>query len=248
MTPQKLLSFILLATTGLSASAQESSTAAPLQPGTYVLQMAVATQADVVVLGKVDNVTQQLLLATVSERDGGLWQHQELCNIRMETSTRVGRPRLPYSFQRTIPTREFPVTLTPDGDGWSYMADLGQHRAGWDPTKTSVMPEERDHPALVDSDGDGKPAVTIHLEVPLFGLIELYVVQDVQTKLVGRVGEDGGVTGRAELARLEQRAVGASNPLFASTPKAVPDPALSPFSLERIEDGATCEALKSRYW
>jgi len=243
---------LLVALAALSAApGAAADDAPPLEPGTYALQMAVLTRADVVVLGEVESVTHQLLLATVEDRDGALWQRQELCAIRMETDARVGRPSLPPSFNKTIPTREFPVTLTRDAEGWAYMADLGIHRAGWDPTQADVMPEDKDDPALRDSDSDSEPAVTIQLHVPLFGDIELYVVQDVQTRLVGRLSADAEgprVTGRAELARLEQRAVGASNPLFASTPSAVPDAALSPFTLDAVEADATCETLKARYW
>jgi hypothetical protein len=226
------------------AAASDAPAAGPtaLPDGSYRLEMAVFTRADVPVLGDVDSISRQLMVVTLERGDEGLIQTQHMCDIRMETTSRLGRPYIPRAFIDAIPDRSYPVTLSGEGE-LEYRAVVAPHRAGWDPALSDGMPEDPEHPSVRDEDRDRQPGVTIQLHVPLLGQVDLYVVQDVHTILEGTVVSQGRVEGQIDFYKLEQRALGASNPLFRSTPRAVPDRSKSPFTLTRISDGATCAEI-----
>ena len=125
----------------------------------------------------------------------------------------------PSAFLAAVPVEA--AEIRRDGAGWSQ-ADVVEH-VGMTGDGTADMPKngEAKHPALVDHDGDGKPGVTLGVEIPLFGAQKLYVAQRTVTAWSGEVDADGVVSAEPTITS-EQATVGATLDLLLTTPKQKP--------------------------
>ncbi|MEC8422575.1 MAG: hypothetical protein VX000_02295, partial [Myxococcota bacterium] len=100
----------------------------------------------------------------------------------------------------------------------------------------------------VDWDGDGRPAATVAIRVPVLGSIELYVAQRAHVRLEGQTDAGTGVTrGAVDFEHFEQRTLGASHRMFEANPDMWPDPARSGFELRRIAPGAGCAEARESF-
>ncbi len=104
----------------------------------------------------------------------------------------------------------YPLQLDKDAQGWRYRADLGIERIGYKSTgNETALPAKIDDPAVYDWDGDGKPAATLKISIPLLPDGEFYVVQRGHSILNGRIVQPGKIEGAIETRLFEQRVLGA---------------------------------------
>lgn len=221
--------------------------AGPLSPGRYGLVIDTATVQKLPFVGRTKGGSRGWLLVDVEQTPRGLEQRMRTCDV-IVTGMRgnEGRVEVPDAFVAAIPVNRQPVTVTPSADGsWTYSVDLGEDTIGWDPSLTDTMPTTADAPALLDFEGDGAPGATMRLKLPVFGTVDLHVVQHAHIALVGALEPDGSARGQVTYHRLDQATVGATNAMFTATPEMWPDPSRSGFALEPLADTVSCADLRA---
>jgi len=217
--------------------------ASPLSSGAYRLDTVIVTESKVPFAGWIMVTNRRTSLVHLTGGDGAWTQRQRLCGVAVQDDLKRAKTVIPKTFVDAQPEQVFPVTLQDAADGWTYAADPGPLDVGWDrATAGDKLPERPDDPGVTDPDGDGHPGATVHLEVPLFHRIDIYVVQRGHTVYEGKVA-DGGVAGRLVVRRLDQHTLGASNVFFAATPPLRVVPGQSTFSLTPVPPQATCDDL-----
>jgi hypothetical protein len=211
-----------------------------LAPGTYRLDMQLATQADVPVLGKSHSAWRSVSLVTIAARRGGLVQRHRTCQARVDPGFIGVHVRVPRAFTAALPTPSYPIVVR---DG-AYHADLGIEHVGYRPRGTTApAPKTVDDPSVVDSDHDGRPGATLELSVPLVADGAIEIVQRGRMVLDGRVVGPGRVEGRVTMPIFEQTVIAAEPAIFKGAAALEPDPERSRFLLTRIADGTSCDAL-----
>lgn len=210
--------------------------------GTWVMELVLASQVHVPVLRPLHSETRSVLAVRIEARGGQLWQTQQVCDARITEEQRLVRTVLPRAFVAALPLARFPVTTWSSDGAWYYAADFGRQAVGW--SGVGALPGSPDDPAVVDSDGDGRPGVTVLVEAPLVGAGEVWVAQAGRTTARGRI-EGDRVQGQLEVPELEQRVLGASNRLLLHAPQIEPDPAASRFEMRRVDDAGCAAALRA---
>ena len=113
-----------------------------------------------------------------------------------------------------------------------------------DDAANEPLPTDPDDPRIVDDDGDGKPGITVTIQVGDELTGELYIARrEIFSYVASVVAPDrleGTVTDNSE-----QLVIGASDPIFLadSNWQQHPDPAKSPIILIRVDDTWDCERL-----
>jgi hypothetical protein len=232
-----------IAVTLLAARAGAPAWAAPLEPGSYRLEMSFASSAALPLLGRVRSATVSTSLAEIREHDGALEQTHRVCDARFEGAVPGTSVEMPPEFVRALATPSYPVSLAEEGSAWAYRADLGVEAVGWREAEGTPLPRNLDDPAIFDWDGDGEPAATLRVRVAGLPAGEVYVVQRARSVLAGRVVSSGRVEGGIEIPLFEQAVVGARPGFLRWSPDPTPDPEHSRFVLERVAAGTTCADL-----
>jgi hypothetical protein len=163
-----------------------------------------------------------------------------VCAARFEGAVPGVRVEMPPRFVAALGAHSYPIALWSDGGGWSYRADLGVEYVGWRRDDDAPLPGRADDPRIYDWDGDGRPAATIRVSLPIVPLGELYVVQRAHSVLRGRVVGAGRIEGWIDVPLFEQAVVAARPGFLRRSPRATQDPGRSRFLLERVPAGATC--------
>jgi hypothetical protein len=225
---------------GTAASTEEP----PLAPGSYRLEMHMASKTRLPIAGMVASSSVSISLVEI-RRDGGKWiQSHRVCHFRSGENAALVKMVFPERFIASLARPTYGVDLGRDGSGWLYQADLGLEHVGFRPDGAGgKLPTAPDNPSVYDWDGDGRPGATIILSIPLFPSGELYVVQRGHSILHGRVVEPGRVEGGIDVRVFEQRVIGARPAILNYTPEIVPDSAASRFVLTRVALGSTCQSL-----
>ena len=236
-----LFSYILAAT----VSAAEP----PLPAGRYGMVLDTATISKLPFIGKTPGGSRGWLLVDISG-EGAERRHQlRTCDVIVTGAQgHEARVEVPAAFIAAIPRNQRDARLLPtDGGGWSYSMDMGEDFVGYDPARhPGGVPDQADHPAVTDFDGDGQPGATMLIRVPVFGDVAIYVAQRAHIRLDGRVDLDGGVRGGVTFLAMEQRTLAASHSLFASTPEMTTDPSRSGFVLRPMPADTDCRNLRQR--
>lgn len=201
----------------------------------YAIELAVVTQAQVPVLGKRTIVTRSYSQVRFAQDEAGGWT-QTFVPCAMENDS--GQVSFPPRFIRSIPPRTHRITWTDRG----YHVDTGASFLGVK-GPIDAVPFEPDHPAIVDADDDGHPGVTVHLTLPLFGRIRLYLAQVNHSVLSGELQEDGSIRGSVAMRRMETRTLAASIGLFAVNPEVTLIEGASRFTIVRDPDERCREAF-----
>lgn len=224
------------------ASGQENAT---LSPGTYRLEMIMATVTDVPFFGKSNSASKSVSLVEIKTNGSGLVQSHRVCDFRVLDESAMIRMVFPDKFVAALANHTYPIQLEKDGQGWSYRADLGIERIGYHPGPGDAkLPTDANDPAVYDWDDDGHPGATLKLSVPLLPDGELYVVQRGHSILHGRVTRLGRVEGGIEVVNFEHRVLGAWPSFLNQSPNIVADPKESYFSISPVPPGTTCDSLR----
>jgi hypothetical protein len=214
----------------------------PVEPGTWLLDVTVTTEAKLPFFGRSRVVTRTIGVSEL-RRDGDGWRQRDVpCRIRIDDDS-PGRTVIPDAFLAGLDAPEYAVSFAPAGEGWRYTADPGVDVVGFDPRVRSTLPEDPRDPGVIDHEGDGKPGATVVLEVPVFGRVEVYVAQIGHVSYAGDVGADGTIAGSTVIHRVEQRSLGASQSMFAANPPVVPVGGASSFRMRPLPPGTTCGTL-----
>lgn len=212
-------------------------------PGTWALEIAVVTESRVPVLGALRSTSRTWVRAVITDGPAGLVQDHVVCGVRIDAP--VGRMEVPAAYVAAIPPRRYPVTVTPEGDAVRYDADTQLFRLGWD-DRCATVPETPDAPCVVDADADGQPGATVHVSAPLLPWVDVYVAQQTHLVLHGVAAPDR-VEGRVEVRAVESRVLGASQRLFAGSPRSTPSEGASTFAMVRLPDDAACAAVLAAF-
>jgi hypothetical protein len=210
-----------------------------LPPGTYRLDMRLATETHVPVLGRSESAWTSVALVRIREEAHGLHQSHRVCAVQLDPGYPLVRARLSPGVVDGMVTRTYGVQLDADG---TYRADLGIEAVGFSGGGRSV-PTAANDPGVTDSDGDGNPGATVHLTMPLGATGDVYVAQRGRSVLRGRATDAGYVEGTIDVLLFEHAVLDA-NPQFLRAGAATrPIPDRSRFVLRRVADDATCATL-----
>ena len=207
-----------------------------LSPGLYVLETRVVTQSQVPIFGRNRVTTTTRALARVQQQPGGQTVQQTTCRVEVEDSSRA-ETRIPQTFIAALPSIEYRVVSEQHGFRWVD----GVQRVGLN-GEPDLLPEDSGDPVVSDTDQDGNPGATVHLDIPFFGTVDVYVVQRTRTSLIGQV-TDRGALGVVEVQSIEQSTLGSSHPLFRASPRLSPIDGESSFSLLPVAEGTRCDQL-----
>ena len=202
--------------------------AAPDLSGAWRMDVNIVSRAKVPVFGEIESASISKVDVTIT-RDGEGWRmRQVVCASHVES--RFARTTLPPALLRSLPPREHPVLL----DGSSFIADPGPEALGW---RGARFPTSAADPNIFDQDGDGRPGVTVVVDVPLYGRGEIWLVQHAHSVYRGTVVSPDRIEGKVETVFLRQLTLGASAKMFEKGPESTPVPERSTFVLTRAPAG-----------
>jgi hypothetical protein len=241
--PKLLIVLLALScATSRTAAAQEEQ---GLAAGTYRLEMIMASTTKVPFFGTSKSASKSVSLVEIKRDGAGLIQAHKACDFRVLDDSKFIKMIFPDKFVAALAKHTYPLQLDKDGQGWRYRADLGIERIGYKSSgDDSALPSKIDDSEVFDWDGDGKPAATLKISIPLLPDGELYVVQRGHSILNGRIVQPGRVEGSIETQLFEQRVLGAWPSFLNQSAQVQPDPKASRFTLSQIADGSTCENLR----
>lgn len=217
----------------------------PLTEGRHALLMHAATHSRLPVLGDRPGSSEAWVLVDVGPAGAtGADAMQTPCTVQMFGAGERASVRLGPGFLEAMGSKQTRFALTPDAEGWAVDIDLGTDHVGYDPAVTGgALPQRANAPGVLDHEGDGNPGATVIVDVPVFGAMEIYIAQQAHTSLHGRVAEDGSLGGQLTGHVLEQRTLGATNPLMRVSPRMRPDPDRSHWWMVPVPSGTTCETV-----
>lgn len=221
------------------------TTADPTDPrGRWRLDMTVVTDAHIPVLGTTTAKARTTFVLDISGTPGAYVATTDPCRLRVSSNRSFASTRIPPAFETALKSRSAPLDTAQVEVGAPVKIDLRPQYMGFDPAKSGrVVPEDKEHPAVVDFEPDGDPGGTILLDAPLFGEVEVYIIQRAHSVLEGTWTSPNGASGRANILDYAQRNIGASNRLFVSNPTIKPDSARSTWSMVRVGPTTTCAQL-----
>ena len=219
----------------------------PLPPGTYRLEMIIASITRVPFFGTSKSASRSVSLVAITSVDGALVQSHQVCDFRVLQNSAMIKMLFPDKFVAALGKQSYPIEVEKDGQGWRYRADLGLERIGYKHLPgESALPATADDPSVYDWDNDGHPGATLKISVPLLPDGELYVVQRGQSILNGQITRPGRIEGTIEVRSFEHRVIDAWPGFLNRTPEIVPDPTESRFSMIAIPQGSNCDTLRGK--
>lgn len=211
--------------------------------GRWALLQVTATTAQVPVIGRVRAATRALSVHELRVQDDRLRGAGELCDVQVDSGSRVVRTVLPRAFIQALPPPVIDAEIAQDEGGLRLRQGrrtlvVGAHL---DQPDAEPLPGDAADRRVIDQDRDGRPGMTINVQGLVRG--EIYVVQRSWSALEGRADAEGGFRGQVAFGS-EQRVLGATSRLLRGAPPSAPDPARSFFRLVRLPDGGGCAAAR----
>jgi hypothetical protein len=100
----------------------------------------------------------------------------------------------PLSAVSAVVTNALPAPAPPRFSvGMIVAGCVGLLAIGFRPDVAEGLPTDAEHPAVFDWDADGAPGATVTVRAPLFGAVDVYVVQSSRGLLDGRLQVRDGV-------------------------------------------------------
>jgi hypothetical protein len=216
-----------------------------LPPGTYRLEMIMASITRLPFFGTSKSASKSVSLVEIRRDGNGLIQSHKVCDFRVLEDSAMIKMVFPEKFIAALARHSYPIQIEKDNQGWRYRADLGVERIGYRPTGADdKLPTKADDPGVFDWDGDGQPGATLRLSVPLLPDGELYVVQRGQSILTGRIVQPGKIEGDIDVRGFDQHVIGAWPGFLNKSPEIEPDPKESHFTLNQIPAGSNCDTMR----
>jgi hypothetical protein len=217
-----------------------------LPPGTYRLEMIMASTTRVPFFGTSKSASKSVSLVEIKHNGAELIQTHKTCDFRVLDDSKFIKMVFPDKFVAALARHTYPLQFEKDRQGWRYRADLGVERIGYQSSgNETALPANIDDPAVYDWDGDGKPAATLKISIPLLPDGEFYVVQRGHSILTGHAVQPGRIEGSIETQLFEQRVLGAWPSFLNQSAEVEPDPKESRFVLTQVPGISSCETLLS---
>lgn len=212
--------------------------------GSWRMDLSLTTQAKLPVLGETTIQTASIYLVRVEGTPDKPLQIQRVCSITPNASRSIATTTIPPGFIGAVPEKRYILEMAPVSGGWRVRGDMQTLAVGFDPeTQKTGVPQKAGSEGILDFEGDGNPGATVHIQAPLFGQVEVYMVQRARTVVEGVWDGRDEVKGRAIVKEFAQRTVGASNRLFIANPELRAVPETSIFRMKRVPAGSTCADL-----
>jgi len=222
-----------------------SATAGPDLRGAWRMDLSLTTKATIPVLGETIIQTGSVYLVEIVGTPDAPIQQQTVCSITPDASRSIATTTIPPGFIDAMPDKRFALSVRPDGSQWAVSGDMKMLAIGYDLDKAPAgIPQEAEHAAVIDHEGDGNPGATVHLKAPLFGQVEVYMLQRARTTVAGTWDGRDRIDGKATVLDFAQRTIGASNRLFVANPKLEAVPETSTWRMTRVPKGTTCGHLR----
>lgn len=197
----------------------------------YALTLRTILISNVPILGDVQSVTESDILISVQD---GRAVHQT-CAVSVDAT--LGKTQLESGFLEALPTLYYPwdggeeLDLLLDPIGMGY--ELGE-----------TFPTHLKHPSVEDSDSDAKPGVTITLQIPILGEVEMLVAQHTRTQLTGQQVSEGRWEGSSQMVEFEQIILRSGHSRLVKDP---PDirPGVGTFVIQELSGPTDCASLAS---
>jgi len=198
-------------------------------------------------LGERTRATSSLLLLDVHQDGLAIRAQESACSMTIDNGTALVETEIPEEFLLSLPQITWTAALEPSAEGLGFVRPWVTSVSGarLADTENDPLPTSAGDPRVFDQDGDGKPGLTVRVQV--MGLIrgEVYVVQRDRSRLSGTVVSPDAIDGLVEWTS-EQSVLGVSNPFLAGGTASRIDPVAehSFFRARRIGETTTCAALR----
>lgn len=211
----------------------------PDHSGNYVLLQQTTVVAKVPILADVVSTTRAVSVQRLRQEGERLRGMGQLCDISIESSSSLIRTELPSAFKRALPPVRTDARLIERGSQLAF-------RQG---SQTLIMGAELENPAkdslptsahdrrVRDTDGDGKPGVTVRVHGIVSG--EVYVAQRSSSSLEG-VKKANGFSGMVRF-QTEESILGASKGALKKHVETRTNPERSFFRMVRVPESTSCE-------
>lgn len=203
--------------------------------GWYHLTLRTVTLASVPILGEVENVTESHIVAYYEPVGDEIRAVHDVCTISVRGSADIVTTTLPDAFVDSLPNNRYTV----EQDGERIEATFSPVYVGWDPSKGD-FPTAVTDPSVADTDGDGFPAATIRVDIPLMDGVDARTAQHNQVRIEGAwTGQR--YEGTTSLVVMKAVVLEADHPLFVRQPKV--RATQGDFTLTPLPDKTTCGDL-----
>ena len=179
------------------------------------------------------------------EQDGNLIQRDRFCSADHKMSFKTVRTRFSDEATQAIIPVDKAVDLSLENGQWQIVREATPTLLGIKGDPNLPLSRDKNDPNIVDSDGDGKPGVTVR--VTIGGIIKgkIYITRREVFKNIMTVQTRNRIQGTI-VDRSEQFILGANLGMLnkPSDPVQNSDPQMNPLILTRLPDEIqTCEQL-----
>lgn len=214
--------------------------------GSYGLLLRVPVKSNFPVVGEVEATYESLHLVTLEPaRDGQLVQRERMCTVRIEEDLSLFDLDISPRAVSTLPEARADGRLYEKNGRLHYEVTLPKRYLGMR-QHALQLPTSSNDADVRDTDGDGKPGLTLALTTPV-GAVDVYIVQRDQAALTGQVKGRSLIEGEVHVLKLEQRVIGTKPNLTEKLDLSMVARKNARFSLFRVPEGATCDDLSSRW-
>lgn len=241
---QRWLSLVVL---GVLVVGWPSSSAQPPDvSGTWAHLQVMSSITNAPVLGTINLKTLTTIRLEVTQKGTDLSIVFEPCAVESESSSPFFKVIFPEAFVKHMGIDTKPARLEFRENSWQLFQPRYTIVRGvklQDPEK-DPLPTDPNDPRIFDQDKDGKPGMTIRVNVLGFIEGEIYIIQRDWNSLRSTTLNTMIIDGLIEWGS-EQVVLGASNPLLAGQSENIPDPKKenSYFRTTRVEPNTTCEQI-----
>lgn len=240
-----MLMMLFAATLAIAVAAgAQGVPSAPLDlSGTWAQMQVLSEFATLPLVGEVARTSTTILRVTIEHAGSALTQRWTYCATDIDNGSAIASTVIPEAFLASLGEIAAEATLDASVSPARFEQPWTTEVRGatLDDPERDPLPTRADDARVVDSDGDGKPGLTV--KASALGILsgDVYVVQRVRTRLIGTLVSPDRIEGLVEWST-EQLTLGATNPLFLGTLPSRPDPATesSCFLLIRIDPAWTC--------
>jgi hypothetical protein len=236
MSPGALLIFTVLA--GNSVAPTDAL------EGRWLMVQITETLSEIPVVGEARSSATAAMLFDLRVTGDKLHGPGELCTLYLTAHPDLLRPVLPQSYLNAIPPQVFEGRLVPDDGGIRLETKRAYVLLGAKLRNpiTDPLPTDAADANVDDTDKDGNPGITMHVE----GLAsaEVYMATRRYDQMSGRLVSDSRFEG-AVIHDQEQTLLGSSHPLLRVLPTMRPDPTRSRFAMMRVDEKTRCTDVAS---
>lgn len=210
--------------------------------GTYRFEAIRTSVARAPFVGEIKNQLAYEGYLTLSQNDDGtVRMEREVCHAELLSAKEAVRSTIRERFLRELYSGSYDGRLWIDGGvahlefrEVRYVSGADLEDPGHDP-----LPESADDERVVDSDTDGKPGITIHVEGIATG--QIYMVQRITSTWRSTAVSEEGIEGQIEWSE-ERSILGATADRLEQKrdSRVTDDPSENRFVMQRVEDGASC--------